>query len=448
MLNRVILYVSRNFGKMLSTFIMLTVMLSLIGTLSYIYATVNNRVDDVSLIRHNYLVDYEAVYGNEGSESKEYKSYVDIYEKMLSLDGLEAYRVDSGMLGVFMLTDEKLSLGMSEVLDFQIADEKHIDFVSGNAEIIVGELKDGGVLVSDSYADENGVSIGDEVNVSTYAFMEMEFDIMNVEETEPEFSYSYPLIISGIYSSKQESNDIETNTMYMPYETYIELENDLFSKSAQADENFKNNIMMGPDFTRVLAQYDNKESMKELDSFVEEEYDFIYTVDSAKKAEDSKEPLEDFSKVILFITIGIIVVSFVGIYLNMFLKLDKRRSEFIALLGFGINSIKLSIQVFLEQLIFALLALPVALLFTNSISKTVIEIVKKYYIVVIDESAGQEEMYGSWLSYITVDSSEIVNFESANLMVVMLFGLAIIVLSLLILSIFEVSRRYRNVKKV
>ncbi len=477
MFNRIILYVGKNFGKMISTFLMFVVMLSLIGTLGYVFATVNNRVSEVKVVRHNYVVDYDQLFGSEQSydeeeseeeyvqEEKTFKSYKELYEKALSLDGLTAYKVDSAAAS-FVFADAQNTGGeefFDAGLNIQIADdERHIDFVTGKVEMLYGSLGNSGIVISEEMASNNGIEVGDNIAISSYVLQDYGDgdyeDYIFDNETEIEYVYKYDVEVVGIYRSiKQESNNEFTMFMgesaYISLDMYDELSTVIRSEESKYElkiygESF-DNYSGYPDFERVLAQYDNEKSAKELDKYVEEEYDFLYIVDSGKEIEKAKEPLGTFNLIVLITLIVAILISMIGIYLNMFLKLDKRRSEFISLLACGINSFKLSIQVFLEQLLFLLLSIPFAYLLVKAISSTVLEIVKMYYIVVIEENLVEnDEFFGSWLEYINVNAADVVEFTTANLTIVIGSVSAIMFVSLLLLSVVEVMRRYKNVKKV
>lgn len=480
MFNRVILYVGKNFGKMISTFLMFVVMLSLIGTLGYVYATVNNRVSEVKVVRHNYIVDYDQLFageviynGEEESEEEDveedfeqetrtYKSYKDLYAKALSLDGLTAYKIDAGY--GFIHADAK-STGDEQFFDsglnVQITDdERNIDFVTGKVEMLYGKLGDLGVVISEEMANNNGIQVGDTIAISTYGLQIYdESGEYNMESpASVEYAYKLDVEVAGIYRNLETQSDNEF-AMYMGESVYIPLDtlDEISSILKEEEQKFQleaygetyDDYGNYPDFERVLVQYDNEKSAKELDKYVEEEYDFLYTVDSGKEIEKSKEPLNDFKTIVLVTLIVALIISAIGIYLNMFLKQDKRRSEFISLLACGISSLKLSIQVFLEQLLFLILSIPFAYLLVNAISGTVLEIVKMYYIVVIEENMGSsDDFFGSWLEYIHIDAADVVEFTTANLIVVIASVSAIMFVSLLLLSVVEVMRRYKNVKKV
>lgn len=449
MLNRVFLYISKNFVKMVSTLIMFVVMLSVIGTLVYVYSTVNNRVDQTGLIRRNYIVDDEKIYNqSESEENSETASYTLIYEELKNLDGLEAYKIDVGYASVYNFVMDDATITDSKTINFQIADDfKQIDFVTGAVEIISGELNSTGIVISEEISEEYDVTIGDTLDVSSFFLMDSEIDFS--QDSKMTFSYTYEVEVSGIYSSSSSDDSDSMDTVYLSESLYSEISNAIkIEEEKLSPEAYEYSTEL-PDFERVLAQYDNKDSANSLDKFVKENFDTLYIVDSTKEINKSTEPLADFNQIVFILIIVIALISAVGIYLNMYLKLEKRRSEFIALLGCGINSFKLSMQVFFEQLIFVIIALPFSYLFVNSLVKLVIEIIKKYYIVLINEiSVSDGGVYGSWLDYVTIDSTNIVDFTNANLLSVMLISVGIIIISLLLLCLFEVNRRYKNVKKV
>ncbi len=466
MFKRTILYVSKNFSKMLSTLITFIVMLAMLSSLVYVFLTVSSKTSKEKVQRHNYIVDegwmMDQMYGleEEGEEEVddvelEKKSYRDIYDKLITLDGLEAYKIDLGYFNSLMIVPEETDGQSSEELLNQFFeseviislanDEKEIDFQTGTLNLEYGSFGGDGVIVSDEFLQEQNLQLGDKLEFTNRDFIEFgEFD------DGISFSYTIELEIDGVYSGKP-NRDYGAAQFYMSTDGY--------DKLAQNFENEVNEMNAGGDyygspnpydFTRVLAQYDNEESIKELDEFVSGEYgEGLLIVDSAKELEKSAKPIDKFAKLTAILVIVMIVTSILGVYLNMFLKLEKRKSEFIALLGFGVKSFKLSLQVFLEQFIFLIISLPIVYLIINASIGFIIELIKKYYIVAIQKvmmETDESMFYG--MRYASLNTEEVVDFIGANKIVVVLVCFAIMTLILLILSFVEMARRYMKIERV
>lgn len=453
MLKRVSLYISSNFTKMLSTLIMFTVMLSLIGALLYVYTTVGNRIGDTEVFRSNYIVNQELMFSEQQSDnSKSTVSYVDLYEKAKSLDGLEAYKIDSGMSNAYLVAKDQIDFSTvySNLLEFAIADdEKQMDFYSGNAKLLSGDFSENGILVSQEFAKNNNVSIGTTLPLSSIENLENDFVLTGTAEAK--YSAKLELEISGIFEivNANEAGFVKPeNIIYMPQKVYEEA-NKTFS-AAKVDKGEGQTVNLSQyDFQRFLAQYDNEESLNELNKYASENYPDYEQIDSTKAIEKSLKPLNKFNTLLLILSIVAAITAVVGMFLNMYLKIDKRRSEFIALLSFGVNSFKLSIQVFLEQLVFLIISIPFAYLFVKYIVKFSIEIIKKYFIVLIDtQVSSSENISGFMYSFVNADSRDVVDFQPANIWLIIGGSFMFLAIALFALSVIEMMRRYKNVKKV
>lgn len=454
MLKRVGLYITSNFTKMLSTLVMFTVMMSLLGALMYVYITVGNRIGETEVFRTNYVADDEKLYDSQYKINDDAGNimYQDLYDKAKSLEGLEAYKIDSGMNNAYVVAEEEIDFTTfsNYMLGFEVADnEKQMDFYTGNVKLLSGEFNGSGIIVSQEFSDLYKVNIGDSIDLSSVKNLENDFEFGG--SAKANYSAKVNLEVSGVFEVENNNEEGFIKPEYKVYMSQEVYDNTMkvLDESIVAKYEGENAGSVTNNFTRFLAQYDNENSLQELNKYASDNYPSYEQIDSTKSIEKSLKPLNKFNTLILIITIVTAVIAVVGMYLNMYLKIDKRRSEFIALLSFGVNSFKLSVQVFLEQLLFLILSVPLAYLFIKYIVKFSIEIIKKYFIVLIDTQVNSsEEISGFMYSYIHADSRDVVNFESANIMVIIGGAFVFLAISLLVLSIIEMMRRYKNVKKV
>ncbi len=455
MIKRAMLYIFKNFSKLLSTIVLSIVIVSLVSTLVYVFVTIDDGTSSAGYSRRNYTINEEILFSFSEESADSYQDLEmdveDVYSNLTSQKGLEAYSFDLTFYMGMSLPD------YDDFFEFKIAnDEKEIDFFLGNKRIIDGDFGAYGLVINSEFAERENVSIGDKIKIGTD--MLSTFD----EETfQLHYAFVKEIEVIGIYAN-EESESLVSNMMYTPEYMYISLDayNDFKEEAVEFSKQHSDNLdLLIPegfgtmDIARVLVQYDNEESANFMDEYFEEEYDHYIINNSTEDAKKSLSPLIDFRVNVIYVTIAVVLISMIALYLNMYLKFEKRTKEYISLISFGVSNIKLVIQTFIEQIVLVAISIPFSFLIVKSLIPSIIEVLQKYFYMILNGTSGGSgdiDVYsaGMFYSHMDLDVDSFLNFNEPNLL--LCFGIAILVvaISVGILCLIEVFRRFRRFSRV
>ncbi len=462
---RAAIYVLKNFKKLLSTIVLSVVVVSLISTLVYLYSTVDSRTSNINYSRRNYILSDDIKYGDTMFDNQSDEGISldvsELYELITSKQGLQAYTIDVSYMSGLMLIDSNV---YSRI---KIAnDEKEIDFYMGKHTLLEGGFTPSGILVSETYALENNVGVGDKVRIGNHFLV----DYSNVDwEKEGElvgikYLYEKSVEISGIYAA---ANDMPGNaastmptakmaedTVYLPIDLYNSIKLEVIEESKKHLDNMEIYIpenLGANDIDRILVQYDNEESASEVDQYIIDNFEDSYNIiNSSEEITKAISPLSDFKSNIILITVFATIVSMISMYLNMYLKFEKRRKEYISLMSFGISNVKIAIQTFIEQIILIAISLPFAFLIIRQVVPSIVDVVQRYFIVVLNNGVNETSTNYMYMEfdYLSVNVGDLVNFIEPSLIICFVIGIAVVVISTLALCFLEVFRRFKSFQRV
>ncbi len=467
MVNRIFLYILKNFYKLLGTFVVIIITSLVLNTLVYLTMSLNSVVSETSYSLVN-VTDESFFQGTSGDADG--LTYQELYDKSSEGDSFSSYRVDITADANYAMIGNDFPVNLSPIVG-----DNQIDFVNGVAEITQGELYGDGVVVSEMFAEKYDLSIGSTIDLTSFLFAEFEDLSANLTEvpeiTYPEDVAKHSVDVIGIYTSsdykslslsfyypEEEEQQISMHTMYIDatnLQTLYEalrtevLEGDLGDSEFGLGGLFSSEQVT---FIRYLSEFNDAQAGIDFAAYVENNtlYD---VVDSAKTIEDASEPVETFSLVITLLTFVAVLVSGLGFYLNYYIHIEKRMSEFTSLLSFGISKFKIGLQTAIELILVSVFAIPIGFLIFESTIGAIIEFVKRYYIVIIEDQIVSSDsmdtltMFYNDVSYLSINPSEIVNFVEPNSILCLAIVTAVIIVMLFMVTMFETIRRIDNKKR-
>ncbi|MFV0498563.1 MAG: FtsX-like permease family protein [Bacilli bacterium] len=456
MINRVWLFISRNFFKLITPLVLVSTVFALILTITSLTNVVSKASKTPSLTTVNVMKNYELE-----NFDKSLSNSHELYDKSKELKGFTGYRVDT--YGYFSIMEET-----SQVIEQILFDENHIDFTSKNAQLTQGELYGDGIVVSKSYADQYNHNIGDKVNFTSIVFAEYDEEAMmsdiDLEDLQVNYIESAPKIeveIIGIYEAKNPENILfmggigetaDFDNIYLSYDTFLKTNKVIYDNLSLVsnEENLEYLDIQEGNFSyeRYLSQFDNKDSVNEFIKYAKEKSGDYSVKSSDKEMKSALKPINKFVNKTYIAFIVIVLFSLVTLYLSYYLICEKRKKELIALTSFGLKKSKIVLQTFIEFLTITIIGGVFGFLLYKLSFPIILDTVKKYYFVVVENTLNESITSGGMFNYLSPNTSDIVNFESVNIITILGISSAILLVIVAIVSIFETIRVLKNIDRM
>ncbi len=469
MLRRCFLFLSKNLRKIIGSFVILAVIMFIMNVTIYLIGSLNalSSNDNYSMV--NVTPNYDIMYSYE-SDSMEAEDfdYNIMYDRIKDNDELYSYRIDVGYNTIFFDTNN--SPYSSTYLP--IYDDKQADFVKGNAKLINGSIGDTGVVISEQYAAEYSVGVGDSISFVSQVDPKLkygDFESYNVTVDSSEAD-KIDVEIIGIYRAEdftaievdqgyytdESVSDVITGPIYVGAKTANEL-NDSFEQfynqnvenGSFGEEEFGeyNPFNDSQQFSRFFVEFTSDTAGDKFVADVEASCETCQVVDTTEQISNASKPVMKLRSGIIIFGLSIVIISLIGLYLNYYLLLEKRVNEIISLVSFGVSKVVLRIQSVVEMMIIVLIASPFAYLAFRYTITPIVAILEKYYYILVRNVMYSEEgnmmFFGEQYPYMEVNINDIVKFDEPNILSVVLLSLALTVLLVLISTVFEMSRRIR-----
>lgn len=460
MFSRIFLFLSKNIRMVVGSFMIMLIIMVVMNVSFYLIASLDelSSNDDYAMINVVSKPDYGMIDGgNVSSTDTQGVDYNNLYDTSKEIGGVLSYRVDpSDNLYIISAKDNAVATFLP------IIDEKHKDFVSGNAHMVSGELLGRGLIISEKYAQYYNLSVGQEIEFSSAFLMEVEF---NSSSETPEFEYSYTVKIPivGVYSSNdygsifpnnmgpgEDTNSAPMHPMYIAadvlQETYTTLKNESIKNVGDETEYIKEVYKYDtPQFMRFFAEFDTKEQGKKFMESAGQLCSECEVIDSSNDLENASKPVLQLRISIIVFTVFVLISSLIALYLNYYLLLEKRKDEIISLVSFGLSKNSLRIQGFIEIALLAIVALPFSYAVFKYSIDPIVELIQKYYFIIVDRAVneGTDSLGYLEIPYLSVRVEEVVKFANPNVAMVILISFGITLLLVLLSTLFEMTRRIK-----
>lgn len=259
------------------------------------------------------------------------------------------------------------------------------------------------ILISQEVANKNKLSIGDKINLGS------QIDIYSANSTIVEDEYE----VIGIFeTSKNYERDLEGNlieiesdyidTMYMPNDAIKNIHNKVLEEIKRRETNDYDT------FALKVKYYIN--NINELDEFKSENlsklpkgYEFN---DNSEKYNSVATPMQNMKDLSNIIVYSSIIASIIIIGLISILFCKERKKEMGIYLALGEKKINIALQILLETLIVAIIAITVSIITGNMLATRVSEQMLENQ---IDEQNTQTTNQGYYNSENIIDNEEVMD---------------------------------------
>ncbi len=459
MIKRCVLFLGKNTRKIASNFVIVTLILFIMNVTIYLIDSLDALKYEERFIEYNVLPDYEKMFSGSEYNSESMISYSEIYDEISGVDDLKSYRIDIGNYTYFDVDNT-----LNNTVLLPIYDDRHTDFVRENAKLIKGSIDDTGLVISEEYAQNFGVGIGDKISFATYFDSSILYSYDNgVEEIDATEAKLFEIEIVGIYATSDYSSLVDTYSLFSDSDFYgpfyigerslynmNEVFREYFSSSFSDNDElmmFDNPFVEPQPLERFFAEFATESSGSEFEKYILSNCEVCSALNSTSQIEEVSKPITKLKSSILTFGTSIVLISLIALYLNYYLLLEKRVNEIISLVSFGVSNTMLGLQAVIEMLIIVILASPVAFIAFKYSINPIVNILEKYYYIVVSNSLETSNnveifIYGS-LPYLELDVKELVSLNEPNLFTVVLLSFLITVSLIVISSVFEMSRRIK-----
>ncbi|WP_086312937.1 hypothetical protein A5821_000508 [Enterococcus sp. 7F3_DIV0205] len=317
--------------------------------------------------------------------------YVKYYDynavTMIQTKNLKSASLDSEQSGGMM---EGVTLKGSNYPKILDVEEKNIKLVEG--KVFTQEDIDNGKnvgLISSKVAEENGLSIGDQMVMDSRAF-----DYTESGEEKEIFKIDIPIEIIGIFEpttvemkdKENKKNDEQNmnqqfmslqqlNTVYLPNKTVLEINKDYLEKLKKADPNspFLSDENQEEYYTPVYVL----NSPDDVEAFKEETQPLLPKLYTVKASTDQYEQIggsmKKMSQISGYVVMIAVIATLLIISLVVLLFMRDRKHELGIYLSLGDKRSHVMGQIMIEMLIISGIALILSLITGNFLGKMVSE---------------------------------------------------------------------------
>lgn len=350
--------------------------------------------------------------------------------------------------------------------DFNISgsnSKKSSSFESSSNQVIEGEYpnKSTEALISKELADKNNIKVGDTVKFYAAVIEDMGNVTVLTADPEVEEKKDYEFTVSGFFKSKDmESSDqmkvmmaeMECNTIYTTIDVPKEIDDFQSAYYSKRDNKSEGECRMP-----VTPTYELN-SPEDIDSFKEKASKLIdtdvYKIETSKDSFDSvASSLTSMNKLSKGILIFGVVATVLILTLVLILFLRERKKEFGIYQALGENRAKTILQLLLEVLIIAVIAVSLSVFSGNFIAKNISEEMIKNQMTNTGEKssvdggiiiAGNSEPLG------TIDKDEITknyNVEITKEYLIFFYGIMIgtVIISTILPSYYILRMKTRKI---
>ncbi len=224
------------------------------------------------------------------------------------------------------------------------------------------ENRDNKIVISDTLAQQQGLSIGDTVSVCMFSLYRDEAALVVGGYGEERYSYTY--IIGGIYHNEEDNLNsvnrpwlVNANKVYVPITTVEDISRNssiqLYYNNTNLSAIIDNPLLIPDSLNLHLSDMDAAEALEEELG----QLGFLQEVRLTKYMSDaSSSPSARLSQIIATVVVGVVAAGFVAFLLILFFNMNARRRELAMLSALGKRRSAIAGSFFLEVILLTALA--------------------------------------------------------------------------------------------